>query len=108
LHFIGEYSNAIRDGRDPPSQKTGFMIALLMMTFNIATTFVICYTFQLYSDLGLQARAATIALVYRKSLKLSPAARNKSTLGEITNHMAIDAEKWVEASIFMPMLITVP
>ncbi|CAO3570392.1 unnamed protein product [Mortierella alpina] len=108
LHFIGEYSNAIRDGRDPPSQKTGFMIALLMMTFNIATTFVICYTFQLYSDLGLQARAATIALVYRKSLRLSPAARNKSTLGEITNHMAIDAEKWVEASIFMPMLITVP
>ncbi|KAF9968528.1 hypothetical protein BGZ70_002765 [Mortierella alpina] len=108
LRFIGEYSNAIRDGRDPPSQKTGFMIASLMMTFTIATTFVLCNTFQLYSDLGLQARAATIALVYRKSLRLSPAARNKSTLGEITNHMAIDAEKWVEASIFMPMLITVP
>ncbi|KAF9938432.1 hypothetical protein BGZ67_000203 [Mortierella alpina] len=108
LRFIGEYSNAVRDGRDPPSQKTGFMIASLMMTFNITTTFALCYTFQLMADLGYQARAATIALVYRKSLKLSPAARNKSTLGEITNHMAIDAEKWVDASIYMPMLVTVP
>ncbi|KAF9276165.1 hypothetical protein BGZ68_010215 [Mortierella alpina] len=108
LRFIGEYSDAVRDGLDPPPQKTGFMIATLMMTFNITTTFALCYTFQLMADLGFQARAATIALVYRKSLKLSPAARNKSTLGEITNHMAIDAEKWVEASTFMPMLVTVP
>ncbi|KAG9323042.1 hypothetical protein KVV02_001697 [Mortierella alpina] len=108
LRFIGEYSDAIRDGRVPPSQKTGFMIALLMMACNIGTTFALCYSLQLMADLGYQARAATIAMVYRKSLKLSPAARNKSTLGEITNHMAIDAEKWVEASTFMPMLVTVP
>ncbi|KAF9576697.1 hypothetical protein EC968_005470 [Mortierella alpina] len=108
LGFIGEYSNAIGEGRDPPSRKTGFMIASLMMTFSISTTFLLCYTFHLTTDLGYQVRAATIALVYRKSLKLSPAARNKATLGEITNHMAIDAEKWLEASIFMPMLATVP
>ncbi|KAF9572382.1 Canalicular multispecific organic anion transporter 2 [Mortierella alpina] len=108
LRFIGEYSNAVRDGLDPPPQKTGFMIAWLMLACNITTTFALCYTLQLMADLGYQARAATIALVYRKALKLSPAARNKSTLGEITNHMAIDAEKWVEASTFMPMLVTVP
>lgn len=108
LQFIGEYSNAVRDGLEPPPLKTGFMIASLMTIFNITTTFVLCYTFQIVADIGYQARAATIALVYRKSLKLSPAARNKSTLGEITNHMAIDAEKWVDGSIFIPMLITVP
>ena len=108
LRFIGEYSNAVRDGFDPPPLKTGFMIAWLMMACNFATTFSLCYSFHLTTDLGFRARAATIALVYRKALRLSPAARNKSTLGEITNHMAIDAEKWAEGAVYMPMLVTVP
>ncbi|KAG0290188.1 hypothetical protein BGZ96_006339 [Linnemannia gamsii] len=28
--------------------------------------------------------------------------------GEITNHMAVDAERWIDASIFLPLVITVP
>ncbi|KAG0281052.1 Multidrug resistance-associated protein 1, partial [Linnemannia gamsii] len=79
-----------------------------MFIFNLASTFMICFAFQGNTSLGIKARAATIAMIYRKSLRLSPQAKQSCTLGEITNHMAVDAERWVDASNFLPLLITVP
>ncbi|KAF9142606.1 hypothetical protein BGX30_002585 [Mortierella sp. GBA39] len=108
LQFIGDYSAAVRDGSHPPPMKIGFIIAGAMFISNLASTFLLCVAFQGNTDLGLQARAATIAMIYRKSLRLSPQAKQSCTLGEITNHMAVDAERWVDASIFLPLLVTVP
>ncbi|KAF9156050.1 hypothetical protein BG015_007467 [Linnemannia schmuckeri] len=108
LQFIDDYSTAIREGSHPPALKIGFMIAGVMFFFNLASTVVLCIAFQGNTDLGIEARAATIAMIYRKSLRLSPQAKQSCTLGEITNHMAVDAERWIDASIFLPLLITVP
>jgi hypothetical protein len=108
LQFIGDYSTAVREGSPPPAMKIGFMIAGVMFFFNLASTFVLCIAFQRNTDLGIKGRAASIAMIYRKSLRLSPQAKQSCTLGEITNHMAVDAERWVDASIFLPLLITVP
>lgn len=108
LQFIDDYSAAVREGSPPPPMKIGFMIAGGMFFFNLVSTFVLCIAFQGNTDLGLQARAATIAMIYRKSLRLSPQAKLSCTLGEITNHMSVDAERWIDASIFLPLLITVP
>ncbi|KAG0285433.1 Canalicular multispecific organic anion transporter 2, partial [Dissophora globulifera] len=94
LQFINEYSVAVRDGTEPPALMSGFVISSAMFFFNIASTFTLGFTFQQNTDLGIQARAASIALIYRKSLKLSPQAKQSSTLGEITNHMAVDAERF--------------
>ncbi len=41
---------------------------------------------------GMQYRSAIIANVYRKSLRLSNAARQQSNVGEMVNHMSIDAQ----------------
>ncbi|KAG0052207.1 hypothetical protein BGZ83_002894 [Gryganskiella cystojenkinii] len=108
LRFIDDYSSAVREGVTPPALKIGLMIASAMFFFNVASTTTLCVAFHANTDLGIEARAATVALIYRKALRLSPAARVKSTLGEITNHMAVDAERWFEASIFLPLLITIP
>ncbi|KAG0219753.1 hypothetical protein BGX33_001070 [Mortierella sp. NVP41] len=108
LRFIDDYSAAVREGTHPPAMKIGFIIAGAMFFCNLACTFLLCVTFQGNTDLGIEARAASIAMIYRKSLRLSPQAKQSCTLGEITNHMAVDAERWVDASIFLPMLITVP
>ncbi|KAF9914919.1 hypothetical protein BX616_007298 [Lobosporangium transversale] len=94
LRFIEDYSTAVQEGRAPPPLKIGLAITATMLLSNI--------------ELGIQARAATVAMIYRKALKLSPKARQSSTLGEITNHMAVDAEKWIEASTYLPLLISVP
>ncbi|KAG0270789.1 Multidrug resistance-associated protein 1, partial [Linnemannia exigua] len=108
LQFIDDYSAAVREGAEPPTMKIGFMIAGVMFIFNLVSTFLLCIAFQGNTDLGIQARAATIAMVYRKSLRLSPQAKQSCTLGEITNHMAVDAERWIDASIYLPLLVTVP
>ncbi|KAG0301096.1 hypothetical protein BGZ98_008618 [Dissophora globulifera] len=108
LRFINDYSVAARDGTEPPALKTGFVITSAMLFFNITSIFTVCFAFLLSTDLSIQARGAAVALIYRKSLKLSPQAKQSSTLGEITNHMAVDADKLVEAAFFLPLLITVP
>ncbi|KAF8928328.1 hypothetical protein BGZ58_009738 [Dissophora ornata] len=108
LQFIEDYSHAVRDGTELPALKIGFMISGAMLFFNLASSFVLCISFQDITDLGAQTRSATIALIYRKSLKLSPQAKQSCTLGEITNHMSVDAERWIEASFFLPLLVTVP
>ncbi|KAI1309528.1 hypothetical protein EDD11_004077 [Mortierella claussenii] len=108
LQFIDDYSTAVREGTEPPALKSGLMISGAMLFFNLTSIFSLCAAYQRNTDLGMQARAATVALIYRKSLILSPQAKQMCTLGEITNHMAVDAEKWVDASIFFPLLVTVP
>ncbi|KAG0026809.1 hypothetical protein BGZ83_005376, partial [Gryganskiella cystojenkinii] len=79
-----------------------------MLASNILSTLLIAKTLEGVIDIGVQTRAATVAMIYRKALKLSPAARQKSTLGEITNHMAVDAEKWFLASNYMPFILITP
>ncbi|KAF9380329.1 Multidrug resistance-associated protein 1, partial [Podila verticillata] len=119
LRFIRDYSDALHGGAGellsplpppppPPPIQVGLLIAAAMFLSNIASSLLAGAAFQTYTEVRLQARAATVALVYEKVLKLSPAARQTSTLGEITNHMAVDAEKMVAASSFMPMVFTVP
>ncbi|KAF9428970.1 hypothetical protein BGZ76_001983 [Entomortierella beljakovae] len=64
---------------------------------------------RLYSlELSLQIKVALTSMVYRKSLKLSPMSRNKSTTGEIINHMSVDADTWTEGMLFLSMWISLP
>ncbi|KAG0082184.1 hypothetical protein BGZ90_010508 [Linnemannia elongata] len=108
LGFFVDYHNAIREGTEPPSIQYGLLIALGILVANVTATILIAGSSQGLFEMGYQVRAATIAMIYRKSLKLSPQARQKSTVGEITNHMAVDAEKWSMASNMMPLLLVIP
>ncbi|KAG0204740.1 hypothetical protein BGX28_003401 [Mortierella sp. GBA30] len=108
LHFFVDYHAAMSEGRQPPPLQYGFLIASAMLLSNIVSTLLINKSMEKTTLLGARARAAVIAMIYRKSLKLSPQARQKSTVGEITNHMAVDAQKWLMASNFMPLILTVP
>ncbi|KAF9949970.1 hypothetical protein BGZ65_006947, partial [Modicella reniformis] len=47
-------------------------------------------------------------MVYRKALRLSPGSRNKSTTGEIMNHMSVDADVWTQALVYFSMWISLP
>ncbi|KAG0333865.1 hypothetical protein BG000_008834, partial [Podila horticola] len=109
LKFIRDYSDAVHGGsKTPPPIHVGLLIAVVMFLSNITASLLAAAALQINAELGQQSRAATVALIYSKALKLSPAARQRSTVGEITNHMAVDAEKMVQASIFMPFIITIP
>lgn len=110
LVFITEYHRAANsDGKEGvPALGGGLVIALALFAINMVGTVLGTMALQRSYDFGMEARGASIAMVYRKALKLSPAARQKSTLGEITNHIAVDAEKWINGSSFIPALFFVP
>ncbi|KAG9063053.1 hypothetical protein KI688_004653 [Linnemannia hyalina] len=63
---------------------------------------------QLIMNMGIEARTALISMIYRKALKLSPAARQTQTPGEINNHMSVDAERWSQALPLTPFWFSVP
>lgn len=108
LGFFVDYHNAIREGIEPPSIQYGLLIAFGIFVANVTATILIAGSSQGLFEMGNQVRVANIAMIYRKSLRLSPQARQKSTVGEITNHMAVDAEKWIMACNMLPFLLVIP
>lgn len=53
------------------------------------------------NQVGFRIRTAVISLIYRKSLRLSNAAKGNKTIGEIVNLMSVDAHSFLE---IMPYL----
>ncbi|KAG0364699.1 hypothetical protein BGZ54_007256 [Gamsiella multidivaricata] len=59
-------------------------------------------------QLSLKTKVALTSMIYRKALRLSPGSKNKSTTGEIMNHMSVDADVWTEGLYFLSMWISLP
>ncbi|KAF8936610.1 hypothetical protein BGZ47_009413, partial [Haplosporangium gracile] len=57
---------------------------------------------------SLQTKVALTGMIYKKTLKLSPGARSKSTTGEIVNHMSVDADVWQEGLYQMSSWCSLP
>jgi hypothetical protein len=79
-----------------------------MFFASMLNSFFMAQYFQATLNVGVEARTALIAMIYRKSLRLSSAAKQKSTAGEINNHMSVDAERWNDAITFFPMFVSIP
>ncbi|KAK3834478.1 MAG: multidrug resistance-associated protein 3 [Linnemannia gamsii] len=103
LSFIGSQSSP-----NPQPVSFGVILAFGMFFASLLNSFFMAQYFQASLDVGLEARTALIAMIYRKSLKLSSAAKQKSTAGEINNHMSVDAERWNDAITFFPMFVSIP
>ncbi|KAF9315904.1 Multidrug resistance-associated protein 1 [Podila horticola] len=86
----------------------GFMLAFGLFLFPLGVVLLYTYNrFQMFMS-SVTIKAALISMIYRKALRLSPSARQKSTAGEITNHMAVDAEVWGDALIYLSMWLAIP
>ncbi|KAF9359122.1 hypothetical protein BGX34_008531 [Mortierella sp. NVP85] len=103
LGFIGSYATG-----NPKPVSLGIILAFGMFFASLLNSFFMAQYFQASMNIGIEARTALIAMIYRKSLKLSSAAKQKSTAGEINNHMSVDAERWADATSFMPMFVSIP
>ncbi|KAI8599972.1 hypothetical protein EDD21DRAFT_378402 [Dissophora ornata] len=108
LEFFTDYSEALKNGTPPPAMAKGLLIAVGIFLGNVSSALFLSISSDNYAFMGIEIRAALVAMIYRKSLKLSPTARNKSTLGEISNHMAVDAEVWMHSASLLPLSLTIP
>ncbi len=72
--------------------RTAHRLCLILFAFITTKTFLINQYFYKVTCLGSKVGGALSTAVYRKSLRLSPSARQSVTVGEITNYVQLDAQ----------------
>jgi ATP-binding cassette, subfamily C (CFTR/MRP), member 1 len=78
-----------------------FLVTFLSAIFNgqyFLNTFVV----------GFRIRSALISAIYRKSLRISSSAKKDTTVGEIVNLMAVDAQRFFELVSYLHVLWSGP
>ncbi|KAF8941682.1 hypothetical protein BGZ58_000018 [Dissophora ornata] len=92
----------------PQPLSDGILLAFLMFMTSLLSSVAGAQLTQLNADRGMEIRSGLIGLIYRKALRLSPEARQTQTTGSISNHMSVDAEKWINALNTLPQWISAP
>lgn len=103
-------SSSSRDTPAPAPQPLsyGIYLAVLMFMVSLMSSVTGAQLLQLNAERGMEIRSGLIGLIYRKSLRLSPEARQTQTAGAISNHMSVDAEKWATALNTLPQWVSAP
>lgn len=73
-----------------------------VMAITVGNQSVIAYR------VGFLMRTSIISAVYRKALRISSVAKRETTVGEIVNLMAIDANRFLEMIPYLMLTITAP
>ncbi|KAK9767152.1 hypothetical protein K7432_003275 [Basidiobolus ranarum] len=88
MGFVGSQAT-----NDPEPPYRGYTIAGAMFLTAITQTIFLHQYFQRSTVTGMKLRCALVTAIYRKALVLSNGARQKYTVGEIVNHMTVDAQR---------------
>ncbi|KAF9308493.1 hypothetical protein BG003_011033 [Podila horticola] len=86
----------------------GIALAVGMFLAAMFLSIMNAYKMKTVYQVSTEIRAGLIAMIYRKALKLSPDARRVSSTGQITNHVAVDAELWEDAIPCLSAWISIP
>ncbi|KAF9932494.1 hypothetical protein FBU30_008067 [Linnemannia zychae] len=105
LDFMMESSSG---HEKPQSMSYGIFLAVLMFLVSLMGSIAGAQLLQFNAERGMEIRSGLIGLIYRKSLRLSPEARQTQTVGAISNHVSVDAEKWTTALNTLPQWVSAP
>lgn len=105
IEFVKAYAD---DTLEPEPQWKGVCYALLLFAFATAQTFILGQYFHRMFIVGLRTRTALINAIYRKALVISNSARKESTVGEIVNLMAVDAQRFMDLTTYLNMIWSAP
>ena len=110
------------DGRSPLWQGVFYSVSLLLVTI-LQSLLLSSYAYRMYL-IGMWIKSSVISAIYRKSLKLSSAGRKEMTggklacrldfsksflsVGETTNLMSLDAQRFMDLMPFLNMAWTSP
>ena len=88
---------------DQPMCK-GYVYALSMFAVMVIGSVTNNQYKRVVFDIGFRARNSVVSMIYRKSLKLSSTARQKYTVGEITNYVSVDTQRILSDFEFVGIL----
>ncbi|XP_060645841.1 multidrug resistance-associated protein 1 isoform X12 [Drosophila nasuta] len=92
----------------PQPEWKGILYSVLLFVLASIQTFILAQYFHRMFIVGLRIRTALINCIYRKALRISNAARKESTVGEIVNLMAVDAQRFMDLTTYLNMLWSAP
>ncbi|RKP33605.1 hypothetical protein BJ085DRAFT_393, partial [Dimargaris cristalligena] len=86
---------------NPQPVANGYFIALTMFATALFQTTLLHQYFQMCTMVGVRLRAALVTAIYQKALRLSNVARQQFTIGEIVNHMSVDAQRLSDMTTYL-------
>lgn len=96
------------NSENPQPAYQGIIIAVGMFITAICQTMFLHQYFQRCFMTGMRLRAALVTSIYQKTLVLSNASRQKSTVGEIVNHMSVDAQRLMDLCTYFHIVWSGP
>lgn len=105
ISFVEDFADD--DSERQPEWK-GILYSALLFITAAAQTFILGQYFHRMFVVGLRIRTALINAIYRKALVISNATRKESTVGEIVNLMAVDAQRFMELTTYLNMIWSAP
>ncbi|XP_033248598.1 multidrug resistance-associated protein 1 isoform X4 [Drosophila miranda] len=93
---------------DPQPEWKGILFSVTLFVLAAAQTFILGQYFHRMFIVGLRIRTALINAIYRKALRISNATKKESTVGEIVNLMAVDAQRFMELTTYLNMIWSAP
>lgn len=106
INFVGGSTQGENGSRDPLWR--GIFFAVLLFLTAIVQTLLMGQYFKRVFVVGVRVRTALVGAIYKKALRLSNAARKESTVGEIVNLMAVDAQRFLELTSYINALWSAP
>ncbi|KAG2178766.1 hypothetical protein INT43_001612 [Umbelopsis isabellina] len=107
LRELMGWVNSYSSGEPMPAYR-GTFIAIGMFFTAISQTMFLHQYFQLCFATGMRIRAALVTAIYKKTMVLSNASRQASTVGEIVNHMSVDAQRLMDLCTYFHIVWSGP
>ncbi|CAG5122310.1 unnamed protein product, partial [Candidula unifasciata] len=79
----------------------GYFYTTLLLVVALVQSILLHQYFHCTFLLGMRIRSTIIAVVYRKTLRLSNSAKKTSTVGEIVNLMSVDAQRFMDLTTYI-------
>lgn len=86
----------------------GIFYSVMLFVVAALQTLILGQYFQRMMVVGLRVRTALVNAIYRKALVISNTAKKESTVGEIVNLMAVDAQRFMDLTTYLNMLWSGP
>ncbi|KAJ6647722.1 Multidrug resistance-associated protein 1 [Pseudolycoriella hygida] len=103
-----DFIDSSKEEEDRPELWKGFLYASLLFVVASLQTVVFTHFYHRMYMVGFRIRTALISAIYRKALVVSNAARKETTVGEITNLMSIDADRFTDLLLYINLAWSAP
>jgi len=102
MQFISSYQTNETDISE------GLSIAISMLLTAMVQSLCLHQYFQRTIVSGMRLRSSLITAIYEKSLRLSSTTRQQYTVGEIVNHMSVDAQRFNDICSYLHIVWSGP